>query len=155
MPLKINAHGIEVQLEIKGCIPISDSEWCKCDYSFTSGGWLNYCGEDEELFQGYEVRELENLLTKLLNDELKQIETMQCMEPDFTFILTPKQDLRSGSKWNRIFKRHKIEDIYVEWQVHFWHEGLTDNFLSIWLTRKEIIALRDYLLSVIQTGKTV
>ena len=43
----------------------------------------------------------------------------------------------------------EIADIYVEWEIYFWHEGLTDNHLTITLGREEIIQLREYLIAII------
>ena len=41
-----------------------------------------------------------------------------------------------------------IEDIFAEWKIYFWNQGLTDNHLTVTLEREHIMELRDYLASV-------
>ncbi len=154
MWLDMNVCGINVQLRIKG-YKISreedwDSQWCKCDFVFRSGDWLNYHKEDDEVLLSREIEELEMSLTKLLNDELEEKSEFQCMEPDFCFILHPKRDLRKDPNIIYVQKGYEIADIYMEWEVYFWDEGLTDNHLTVTFDRDEIILLRDYLSSVIR-----
>ena len=71
MWLEIDACGIEIKLQIKGYKQTNkddwDSEWCKCDFLFASGDWLNYHKEDDEVLLSCEVDDLEESLTKLLN----------------------------------------------------------------------------------------
>lgn len=43
-----------------------------------------------------------------------------------------------------------IKDIFVEWSVHFWHEGLTNHSLAVTLNRENITAFRNYLSYMIQ-----
>ncbi len=73
---------------------------------------------------------------------------MPCIEPDFCFILYPKRDLRDDPKYTYVQPGYEIEDIYLEWRIYFWNEGLTDNFLNFTLNRDEIIKFRDYLREV-------
>lgn len=155
MWLNIDICGIVVQLRIKGYEASRkedwDSQWCKCDFAFRSGDWLNYHREDDEILLSCEIEELETSLTKLLNDELEEIKEIYCIEPDFFFTLHPKRDLRKDPRYLYIQKGCEITDIYMEWRVYFWQEGLTDNYLSVTLGRDEIILLRDYLSSVIRS----
>lgn len=46
MWFEINVRGINIKLQINGYGKTNgdnwDSEWCRCDFSFSSGNWLNY-----------------------------------------------------------------------------------------------------------------
>ena len=48
----IDASGIEIKLQINGYNPTNkenwDSEWCDCEFCFSSGNWLNYHKENDE-----------------------------------------------------------------------------------------------------------
>lgn len=154
MCFDVDICGIVVHLRVNGYEASSekdwDNQWCKCDFAFRSGDWLNYHKEDEEILLSCEIEELEKCLTKLLNDELEKNMDIQCIEPDFHFSLHPKRDLRKDPNYLYIQKGCEIADIYMEWKVYFWNEGLTDNHLNVTLGRDEIIILRDYLSSVIK-----
>ena len=145
--------GIDVYLNIKGYSPSTkddwDCNWCKCDFMFKSGEWLNYHKEDDEVFLSSEVENLKEYLTKLLNGELSEVYEFECMEPDFIFTLYPETDKRNDPKYVYIQPGFEIEDIHMEWKVYFWSDGLTDNFLTVTLNRSDIIELRDYLSSII------
>ena len=145
--------GIDVYLNIKGYSPSTkddwDCNWCKCDFMFKSGEWLNYHKEDDEVLLSSEVENLKEYLTKLLNGELFEVYEFECMEPDFIFILYPETDKRNDPKYVYIQPGFEIEDIHMEWKVYFWSDGLTDNFLTVTLNRSDIIELRDYLSSII------
>ena len=143
MSLYIDVDGIKVYLKIKNYKTANkdnwDSLWCKCDYSFSSGEWLNYHKEDDEILLCSEIKELETVLTMLINGEIKEEKEINFIEPDFVFNIYPIKDAQNT-----------VSDILLEWEVYFWHEGLTDNYLSITLDRDEIIKLRDYLSSIIR-----
>ena len=145
--------GIDVYLNIKGYSPSTkddwDCNWCKCDFMFKSGEWLNYHKEDDEVFLSSEVENLKEYLTKLLNGELSEVYKFDCMEPDFIFTLYPETDKRNDPKYVYIQPGFEIEDIHMEWKIYFWSDGLTDNFLTVTLNRIDIIELRDYLSSII------
>lgn len=153
MCLVIDARGITVTLKINDYQPSVDegweSQWCRCDHSFCSGDWLHYSRENDEILLSREVEELADKLTGLLNGELPEITELRCMEPDYVFRLHPGRDLRQDPRYTYIQPGYEFADIYVEWQVFFWYEGLTDNFLTVTLGREEIVQLRDYLSSVI------
>ena len=153
MDFRLDICGITVYLKIKGYEKSTkedwDGQWCRCDFSFMSGDWLNYHKEDDEVLMSCEVEELYEALSKLLTDELPDIKEICCMEPDFNFILYPKRDLRNDSKYTYVKPGYEMADIYMEWKVFFWNEGLTDNFLCVTFGREDIEKLRDYLSSVI------
>lgn len=156
MWLELDVCGIKVKLRINGYKPTNkdnwDSEWCKCDFLFASGDWLNYHREEDEVFLSSEVEELEEYLTKLLNNELTEVKEFPCMEPDFIFKLYPQTDRRNDLKYTYVQPGYEIQDIYLEWEIYFWNEGLTDNHLMVVLGREEIALLRDYL-SVVMKKK--
>ncbi len=154
MWLELDVCGINVKLRINGYKPTNkdnwDSEWCKCDFLFASGDWLNYHREEDEVFLSAEVEELEAYLTKLINNELTEVKEFPCMEPDFIFKLYPQMDRRNDPKYTYVQPGYEIQDIYLEWEIYFWNEGLTDNHLTIVLGKEEIVKLRDYLLAVMR-----
>ena len=150
----LDISGINFQLRIKGYEPSTrenwDYQWCKCDFSFCSGEWLNYHKENDEVLLSCEVEELEKSLTDLLNDKLDDVKEINCIEPDFQFILTPKQDLRNNPQYAYIAPGHEITDIIMEFRIYFWNDGLTDNYLSLTLDREEIAKFKEYLSLIIK-----
>ena len=153
MCLKLDACGIDINLKIKGYTTSTkdnwDYQWCRCDFSFSSGDWLNYQREDNEVLLCCEVEELETYFTKLLNDELSAVKKITCLEPDFVFVLHPQFNKRKNSQYADV-NYEKEEDIYVEWKVFFWSGGITDNHLTVILDRNDIMVMRDYLLHIIE-----
>lgn len=81
MWLKLDLDGISFQLQIQGYRVSSkeenDYQWCKTDFSFTSGDWLNYSKNNVEIFLSSEVEELAHKTEKLLKDELTEVTTME------------------------------------------------------------------------------
>lgn len=154
MSMQIDAAGIIIDLLVKGYRKSSrenwDDLWCKCDFSFRSGNWLNYQSADNEVLLSCEIDELERSLTQLLNGEITEKKMIEPIEPDFKFILYPEEDLRNNPNYTYVQPGYEIVDIYLEWEVYFWHEGLTDNHLTVTLGREEITAFRDYLRTVIK-----
>ena len=148
MWLELDACGIEIKLRIKGYIPSTkddwDNQWCPCDFLFLSRDWLNYHKNDDTVLLSCEVEALEESLTKLLANKLSEVKELSFIEPDFIFILHPQSNRISDP-------RYGIEDIYLEWKVFFWNEGLTDNHLVVTLYRDDIKTMRDYLSQVIKT----
>ena len=152
MWFQIDADGIKIKLQINGYKPTSkenwDSEWCRCDVLLSSGDWLNYNKEDDEVLLCSEIDWLVEDLTELLNNEISEEKELACIEPDFVFELYPQTDLRKDSKCIYVAPGHEILDIYLEWRIFFWNGGLTGNYLTITLCRDEIELLRDYLVLV-------
>lgn len=153
MALQIETGGIRIRYTIKDYVPSREDDWfgqwCRCDYSFLSGDWLSYSKTDDEVFLCREVEKLEKVLSALLDDKLNEPVTISCVEPDYTFILYPKRDLRKDPHYTYISPGNEFSDIYLEWKIRFWNQGLTDNYLTVTLKREEIVLLRDYLSSVI------
>ena len=154
MRFECDISGIMVKLQINGYKPTNKdnwySEWCKCDFSFSSDNWLNYHKENDEVLLSSEVKELAEAFTKLLDNQFSEETEITCIEPDFIFKLYPQTDLRNNPNYLYIQPGCEIQDIYIEWKIYFWNDGLTDNYLTITLDRKEITSLRDYLVSVIE-----
>lgn len=141
--MNFNVDGINVYLKINNYRHSNkenwDSLWCNCDFMFNSGDWLNYHRENDEIFLCSEIEELESVFTMLLNGEISEDKEISFIEPDFVFNIYPIKDIQKS-----------VSDVLIEWKIYFWHEGLTDNYLSITLDRDEIIKLRDYLSSIIR-----
>lgn len=150
MTLKLDLDGIQVQLRITDYHPSSEGdwtgEWCRTDFSFRSDPWLDYHQEGDEVFLCREVEELFDQLSLLLTDQLTEETELAFMEPDFTFRLHPKRDLRQDPRITYIPPTmDPITDISMDWSVSFWHDGLTGNYLSAALDREAISHLRNYL----------
>ncbi|MDY3830551.1 MAG: hypothetical protein SPK49_07600 [Erysipelotrichaceae bacterium] len=149
MWFEINADGIDLKLQINDYQPTNndnwDSVWCRCDLLLSSSNWLNYRIDGDEVLLACEIDELEKMLTELLDDKLEKIEEIDCIEPDFKFILYPQTDLRDDPKYAYVQPGYEIRDAHLEWKVFFWNGGITDNHLVISLEREEIKSLRDYL----------
>lgn len=154
MWFEIDASGIRIKLQITGYKSTNkdnwDCEWCTCDFLFSSGEWLNYHKENDEVLLSSEVDELVEAFTELLDNKLTDKKEIICIEPDFNFMLYPQMDLRDNPQYTYIKPGYEIQDIYLEWRIYFWHGELTDNYLTITLDREEITILRDYLVSVIK-----
>lgn len=143
MWLKMNIDGIILELNIRGYQPSDhdnwDSKWCDVGYRFSSNDWLNYGKDHDEILLSCEVEYLEKILGDLLSGNIKDERSMGCIEPDFQFVFSPAREA------------YGVEDVYLEWQVYFWDDGLTANYLSLTLDCNEIELLRNYLLLI--TGK--
>ena len=154
MSIQIDAAGIIIDLLVKGYRKSNkdnwDEQWCKCDFAFKSDSWLNYQSVDNEVLLSCEIEELEQSLTQLINGEITEKKMIEPIEPDFKFILYPEEDLRNNPNYPYVQPGYEIVDIYLEWRVYFWNEGLTDNYLTVTLGREEITMLRDYLRTVIK-----
>ncbi len=149
MRLKLDLNGIVVQIKINEYVPSNrkmwDDQWCYVDYSLTSGSWLNYVKKSDSVWLSCEVEELAKSLHKLLNDEIPERKIVDFIEPDFEFTLQPKRDLRQDPQYSYVAEGHEWADIYADWTVKFWNDGLTDNFLSVTLGREDIEVLAIYL----------
>jgi len=150
MWLKLDLDGIIFQLQICGYRSSTtekwDSQWCRIDLSLTSGHWLNYIIKNDEVLLACEVEILSENLQKLLNDRFIETTEIECIEPDFKFILHPKKNLRNDSKYVYVREGYEIEDISMEWIVFFWNDGcLTNNYLSMEFDRDDIEHLYNYI----------
>ncbi len=94
-----------------------------------------------------EVEEMAEAFTELLDNKLSSAEEIAFIEPDFVLSYTHR-DLSDDPKYKFAQSGYQIQDIYLEWNIFFWHEGLTDNYLTITLNRDDIVRLRDYLSAI-------
>lgn len=149
MWLRLDLDGIILTLRIKDYRRVPDddwdSTWCKVDFSFVSEPWLDYRQTDSEVFLAREIDDLREALEALLTGRMTAPSEFICIEPDFRLLLRPREDLRNDPKVIYISPGHEMADIGIEWQVYFWHEGLTGNFLTVSLGREEILELLVYL----------
>ncbi len=135
MRLKLDLGGIMLHLKIKGCRP-TDGEncnykWCTVDFAVSSGDWLNYHFEDNEVLLSDELESLTEGIEKLLHNELHECVELECAEPNFRFIFHPD---------------------FMEWTAAVWSGGrLTDHYLSMRFQRDDLEILLLYLFYV--TGK--
>lgn len=118
MWFEIDASGIKIKLQINGYKPTNkenwDSEWCRCDFLFTSGDWLNYHKENDEVLLCSDIDELAETLTELLDNKILEEREILCIEPDFIFKLYPETDLRDNPQYTYIQPGYEIQDIYLE-----------------------------------------
>lgn len=141
--------GIDIVLRIDDYEPPEmhqfGTHWCDCGYSFSFRNIINYYKQHDEILMPAEVDYLAESLTALLEDKIDAPDEVKMVEPDFVFMLYPKEDLRNNPKYAYIAPGHEIQDIYAEWRIYFWDDGLTENFLTITLCREDISAFRDFL----------
>ena len=153
MWFKLNLSGIVMNMRIKGYEPSKkekwDCQWCDIDFSFISKPWLKYRCDNDIVMLSCEVETLAKALDDLLNDKLSEVKAIECIEPDFNFILYPKKDLRKDPKYTYIQDGYEIEDVYMEMKIFFWDKGITNNFLSVTFYRSDIKYLKNYLFWVI------
>lgn len=157
MKLRMDLDGICLQLSIDGYTHTTqqswDENWCKCSFSFTSGDWLNYHKERDEVLLSSEVDRLADRFEKLLNGELEMPVELSMIEPDFVFRLVPVQDVRNNPDVVYVREGCELVDIQVEWQINFWDDGcFTANYLTVMLDRADIEAMLAYLRLVIGTA---
>lgn len=149
MWLKLNLDGIILSMQIRNYVKVAeddfDSTWCKTDFSFVSLPWLNYCQENDEVFLAREIDELTDTLKALLHNQMTETAEVNCIEPDFNFVLHPQKDLRLDPKVISVRPGCEISDVNMEWKISFWHDGLTANYLSVSLRRSDIEHLLVYL----------
>ncbi len=144
-----NIGGMRVRLRIDGYLPPGAHEygrvWCDCGFSFRFGEIIGYAREHDELFMPEEVDELAALLTDLLDGKIGGVREVPMMEPDFVFLLYPEKDPGAEPAYTYAAPGFETRDVYAEWRVFLWDEGLTDNYFTITLKRADVEALRDFL----------
>ena len=162
MWLKLDIDGILFHFRISGYRKSTeewDGEWSKEDLALQSKEWLNYQITNDELLLMCEVEELKAKIEALLTDAIESVETMECIEPDLTFIFHPKCDLRNDPKYTYVAPGHEIVDIDMELSIAFWNEGLTSNRLIMTIERSDLEKLLCYLKLIMgtinETDKTV
>lgn len=121
-----------------------DQQWCTVDLTLRSDNWLCYQISSEILLAS-EVEEMRDRISDLLEDKIQAVEEIEFIEPDLTFVLSPKKDLREDPKYTYIAPGHEIADIDADLHIHFWNGGLTANYLSLSFDRNDLECLLTYL----------
>jgi hypothetical protein len=152
MGLELDVSGVKIELEISGYKPVQDStwysEWCRCNFRFSSGDWLNYHKENEEVLLCCEVDKLAEILTDFIENKFLEDKEISFAEPDFIFRLYAEVRHKNQQEVEAL-----SNSIDLEWRVYFWEEQgganyLTANYISLLLGQDDIVSLRDYLVSV-------
>lgn len=150
MWFRLDLEGIVLNLQINGYQKTAkhdwDSVWCSVDFSFVSEPWLNYSKLGDEVFLASEIDDLIEAFDALLSDRIAEQQEFTCIEPDFTFILEPREDVRDNPRI--LYVRpgsDTVVDASVEWRVSFWNGYLTANYLSLMLDREDIERFLTYL----------
>ena len=143
--------GMEIMLRIDDYQDPSKHDygdvWCDCGYSFRFGGIISYQKDHDEILMPEEVDDLVIMFTELLDGKIIEPRELPMIEPDFVFILYPIKDLRKDPNCIYIAPGHELQDIHVEWRIYFWNGYLTENYLTITLSREDVVAFRDFLIS--------
>lgn len=151
MWLSLDLEGISFRFRIRNYRQYSAEEimnyenWTRIDLSLQAGEWLNYHVTNDEIMMTNEIEDLRDHLGRLLTDGLTEEYRLELLEPDFVFVLHPKQDLRNNPEIVYIRPGYEIVDIDMDMEIAFWHEGLTANRLVLSFDREEIEKLWLYL----------
>ena len=146
----LDLDGITLHLRIqnykKSSNSISwDENWTCVDLTLQAKEWLNYQIKNDEIMLACEVEELRDKLGLLLVDGLTEPYSLELIEPDLTFELNPKKDIRNDPRILYVRPGFEIVDIDMEMEVSFWNGGLTANKLVLSFDRGDIEKLRLYL----------
>lgn len=139
MWLKLDLDGVSFQIKIKGYSLATkkiswDEQWCTVECAFIGHG-INFICDGDDILLACEIKEVASYLDDLLHDKIKEVYTVECVEPDFKFMMIPKID---------------IYDIRMELKSYFWNGYLTNHYLSLSFDRQNIIYFRNYLLYVMK-----
>lgn len=142
MWLKLDLDGINFQMKIRGYSLATketswDEQWCTVEYAFMGHG-INYICDGDDILLVCEIEEIVSYLDDLLHDKIKEVYTIECIEPDFKFMLIPKTDM---------------SNIRMELKPYFFNGYLTNNYLSLSFDRQNILCFRYYLLYVMKKLK--
>lgn len=132
MKLNLDIDGMKFSIKIEEYRPNQDEDgnFVKATYSFEFQDIIKYHKERDEVFLSCEIDKLIEYMEQLLNDELSEITSYDCIEPDFEFIFNPK--------YNNI-------DIDLELRVYLYNPLLTCNYFSVLFNREQIKELHTYL----------
>lgn len=148
MWIKLDLDGIDFHFQITGYRKCNrdnwDEQWCKVEVTLQSPCWIDY-QISSDILLSCEVEELRDSIEKLIQDSLTEQEELEFVEPDLTFVLNPKKDLRETGNYSYITPGHEILDIDADLHVHFWNGGLTANYISLCFDRSDLEKLLVYL----------
>ena len=147
MWIKFDLEGMKFELNIDKYYPNQnlDGRWTEVTCNFEFSNVIKYKISHDEILLCCEVDEIRNSLERLLNNELNEIKEYQPCEPDLTFILNPKYDIRNDPNTIYVKPGFEIRDIKLQLRVNLWDDGLTDNYFSMTLYREDIDNLYTYL----------
>lgn len=98
-----------------------------------------------------EIKQINEKLRSLLNDELSEAETLEFIEPDFQIVLKPKYDIRESGKYSFVAEGQEIEDIKAEFLFFPFLNGvITGQRYVMPLYRAELVSFTEYLSAAIQ-----
>lgn len=147
MWIKFDLEGMRFDLKIDGYRPNQDldGEWTNVSFSFKFHNIIDYKIYNAEILLSCEVDSIIDDIKDLLDDKLEKSEEYEPCEPDLTFIFNPKYDIRNNPNVTYVAPGCEIQDINIELRVNLWDGGLTSNYFSMTLDRKDIEKLYTYL----------
>jgi len=112
-----------------------DQYWCNVRLEFKNA-YFNYLNVSD-ILQKTEVKQIYDMLTKCLSNQLEDDKILYFTEPDIEF---------------KIFKETKDGEHRVELRLVMMYDdvGYTEDHFSIMLYNKEINLLRDYLYELVK-----
>ena len=147
MWLHLDLDGIESLFRIREYTKSIPEKWdeqrCVIDLTLQSNSWLNY--QSSSILFACEVEEVRNKISDLLDDKIQVREQLSFVEPDFTFILNPKKDLRENPNYVYIAPGHEFLDISADLRIHLWNGFMTANYFSLCFERNILESLLVYL----------
>lgn len=148
MWLKLNLEGTDFYLRISDYHPSDkdkwDDQWCKVEITLESYKWLHY-EISSAILLSVEVEDIRDVIGDLLEDKLNEKKELEFIEPDLSFVMCPKEDLRNNPNFIYIAAGHEIVDVSAEMHIHLWNDGLTGNYLAFALGRDDLEQIRLYL----------
>ncbi len=149
MWLRLDLEGLDFQFRITDYHPSTrenwDCEWCHVDLSMIALDWLNYHIDNGEIMLCCEVESLKNSIADLLEDRLKEDKHISFIEPDLSFLLRPREDLRKNPSVVYVAPGHEWTDVDADLEVHTWNHALTENRIMTGFCRDELEVLLCYL----------
>ena len=149
MWLRLDLEGLDFQFRITGYHPSTrenwDCEWCNVDLSMIAPHWLDYHIDNQEIMLCCEVESLKKGIDDLLEDRLTEKKEISFIEPDLSFHLFPREDLRKNPEVSYVAPGHEWTEVDADLEVHTWNHGLTENRIMTCFSRDELGILLCYL----------
>lgn len=150
MILQLNSGGIGIKLRVSRYFGADCGIlWSRIGYLFYAGDYLYYLKENDAVMENIEIDELIVCLEELLAGELTKTKVISFVEPDFKFVLYPKETVDLKNSSNVLYSKENCvtREMAVDWILMFWSdEGAeTANHLSVRLYAQEIKYLLYYL----------
>ena len=149
MWLRLDLEGIDFHFRITHYHPSTrgnwDCEWCNVDLSLIAPHWLDYHIDNQEIMLCCEVESLKNKIEALLEDRLTQVEQISFIEPDLSFVLRPREDLRKNPEVSYVAPWHEWTEVDADLEVHVWNHALTENRIVTGFSVDELKVVLCYL----------